>query len=429
MAYGYTNTDQLFQESEVVRKNLAKWTIGLASLANIIPKGNVEMVSERDFRIPALTDLPGREGTHDPNGGEVGRGQNQKGVVMTESAFPVNMRFEITDLASNATKTTTQGVQSNFKDIVKLGIPLFQQYRDRLFFSDGTPVMATATATATVGGVTTYTLNSTFGARRIRRGQYVCVYDTTQATQRLGPASATAFRITNVAWATRIITLAVLVTAAAATDNICFEGITGANPVGMQGLYYWNSSAQTGTTAALNRANEPEIWSNTVSGSGGLNYILGLNLKHAMFERRQDLEVMSGLMGLSGMAQHANAVGNVMNIQRIDLPSGETNSMKDLLPVADGMTFPFAGVKHYVHPFQDNTRLDWISPKEVWGKAVIQEPTFYERGGQRFWPTYGAGGSPNANTWFAMIAQENYWCGNPGAQGFISALPVNAPYA
>jgi len=417
----YTNTNQLYQQSERVRPKLEEWLNKFQTPANLIPKRDVQLLSERDFRVPAITDEPGREGTYNPNGGEIGRGQSTKGQVMISTFYPLRQAFELTQLEVEATQSGEQAAKSVFKDVMKRALPGFAAFRNRLFFTDGTPTLGTATAQATVSGVTVYTMDSTFGTRRLRRGQYVAIYDSTLTTLR------TTERITSINYKDRKVTLASTISGAASTDVLCFEGVSGASPTGIQGLYYWNSSAQTGTTAGINRANEPEIWSNSVSGSGGLASIIGLNLFHQMVERR-GVESLSGLLGISGLSQHAAAVANVMNVQNILNINGQTAEMKDLLP-AVALAFPFAGVKHMVVPMQDATRLDWISPQETWGVARLHDTKYFEIGGSRFFPTYGSGGSPNAAMWFALVCNENFFCANPGGNGVITSLPVEAPYA
>lgn len=423
----YTNSVELYQQSEVINPKIQGWVNRIATLTNLIPKKPVR-ISERDFRLPALVAEAGIEGTYNPNGGEVGRGQNEQGTVMIVPFYPYRMAWELTQSAMDATETSEQALVSNFKNVMKKAPRQFADFIDRTFFTDGTPVLARAVATATVGGVTTYTLDNTFGPNRLRRGQFVNPYSADLTTARVTSVTALGTsRITSVAWQTNTITLADLITAAAATDALTWTGLSGASPVGPYGLYYWNSSAQTGTTATLDRAAEPEVQSNSVSGAAGLSYILGLNLFHTILRRRGGDESMQGMLGIASLNAHAAAVGQVMNIQRIDLPNGPTNEMKDLLPSIN-LDFPFAGIKHKVTPLQDATRLDWISPSKTWGIGRMSDTKFYEQGGQRFFPTYGTGGSPNASTWFAMTCNQNFFCENPGAQGFVSAIPIDAAY-
>lgn len=423
----FTNSVELYQQSEVINPMIQGWVNRIATLTNLIPKKPVT-ISERDFRLPALVAEAGIEGTYDPNGGGVGRGQNEQGVVMVVPFYPYRMAFELTQLAMDATQTREQALVSNFKTVMKKAPQQFASFIDRTFFTDGTPKLAQAVATATVGGVTTYQLDNTFGPNRIRRGQFVNPYSSDQVTPRLTAVTTLAYsRITAVAWQTNTITLADLITSAAATDCLLWTGLSGASPVGPYGLYYWISAAQTGTTATLNRATEPEVQSNSVSGAGGLSFILGLNLFHTILRRRGGDESMNGMIGIASLNAHAAAVGQVMNIQRIDLPNGPTNEMKDLLPGIN-LDFPYAGIKHKVTPLQDATRLDWISPTKTWGLGRVSDTKFYEQGGQRFFPTYATDGSPNAATWFAMTCNQNFFCENPGANGFVSAIPIDAAY-
>lgn len=415
----YSTTDMLFMESEKIYPKLQEWVNRFDTPANLIPKRDVQMVSERDFRVPAVTDDPGREGTYDPNFGEIGRGQNLKGAVMISTFYPLRMAFELSQLSVDSTNTSEQAVKSTFKYVMGRAIPGFAAFQNRVFFNDGTPVLANAIAQATVSGNTQYTVDTTFGARRLRRGQFIVPYDSTLTT------ALVTTRIKAIDYKNRLVTMTGTVTSASNTDALCFEGVSGASPTGPQGLYYWNSSATTGTTAGVNRATEPEVRSNSVSGAGGLNYILGLNLFHQMLERRGTAS-LDGLVGISGLPQHAAAVGQVMNIQRIDI-QGATAEMKDLIPKVQTQ-FPLAGVSHKVVPFQDATRLDWISPQETWGVARLHDVKYFEVGGQRFFPIYGTQGSPSAGLWFAMIANQNWFCANPGGNGFISSLPLFAPY-
>lgn len=424
----YTNSPELYQQSEVINPKIQGWVNKIATLTNLMPKSKVT-ISERDWRLPALVAEAGIEGTYDPNGGPVGRGQNEQGTVMIVPPYPYRMAFELTQLAMDATASREQALVSNFKTVMKKAPDQMAKFIDRSFFTDGTPVLARAVATATVSGVTTYQLDNTFGPNRIRRGQFLNPYSADQVTPRLTAVTTLPYsRVTAVAWQTNTITFADLITAAAATDCFMWTGLSGASPVGPYGLYYWNSSAQTGTTGTLNRATEPEVQSNSVSGAGGLSYILGLNLFHTILRRRGGDESMEGMIGIASLSAHAQAVGQVMNIQRIDLPSGETHQMKDLLPGIN-LDFPFAGIRHRVTPLQDASRIDWISPTKTWRIGQISEIKFYEQGGNRFMPTYGADGSPNAGTWFALTGIQNFACENPGAQGFISAIPLEGlPY-
>lgn len=414
-------SNQLYKQIETMNNNLPEWVHKHQIFTNIIPKRTVT-VSERDFRVPAMTDMAGREGFYDSDGGEIGRGQGPRGVVMTLGFKELRLSFELTQREIDATESSKQALKNTLKTVLGDASRQMGHFLDSTFFHDGNPILATATAQATDGGVTRYTLSSTFGARRLRRGQYVVPYSNDGSTARTGA------RITRIDYAARQVWLSATISGAANDDHLCVDGTSGAISAasGMAGLYFWNENSSTGSPGGLSRATEPEVRSNSVSGAGGLSPILGLNLFHAMLERR-GMDSVRGLVGIASLSAHAAAVSNVMNVQNILAIEGQTAEMKDLLPRV-ALNFPYAGIKHFVTPLANYTRMDWIAPQE-WGQASLFPVKWHKLGSQMFFPTYGAGGSPNAVQWFAMVASRQWFCQNPGVNGYISGLPVSSPYA
>src|SRR6185369_6936857 len=97
----------------------------------------------------------------------------------------------------------------------------------------------------------TYTLDTNVGAMLLRRGQYVTVYNNALTSVL---SSSTLF-IDQWNPLARTVRLSGLVSGAGADDKICFEGVSGSSPAGIQGTKYFNNSAATGTTLSVNRAN------------------------------------------------------------------------------------------------------------------------------------------------------------------------------
>jgi hypothetical protein len=191
-------------------------------------------------------------------------------------------------------------------------------------------------------------------------------------------------------------------------------------------LYYFNSSATSGTTLGVNRATYPEIVSSSADATGGLTVEHGIYLHDQMLERFGEL--MDGVVGLSGTAARAGVFSNLMALQQFDISGG--NSIKDRLPEGlKAKSFPFAGVPHILDIHQDKTRFDWIIP-ETWGRAELAPVGFFELdgSGQRFFPLYGSSGGPAAGVWFGLTADFDYFCTNPGAQGVIENVPLPTLY-
>lgn len=405
-------TDYLFQQSEVVSKRMPEFFGRFQVASNLVKKGDVDKINERDYRTPFLTQEGGRFGTYDPDGGAIGRGSASKGGVMVSSYFPFRLNFELTELAVKATENSQIAQFNAFKRAMKSALPEMATYVDKAFHGDGTAKLATATATGTwaSGAKTTYTLDTATGLNKLRRGQYVIVYDTGGATAR---DSGAAVMISMIDYDNRIVYLNGAVTGAAATDELYLEGVTGATPTGPNGLYYFNSYATSGTTLGVDRALEPEVIANSVNCSGVPTFQKGLQILHKIIKRRG--EIPKGLTALCSPEQQANIYQQVLNIAQYDLAKGKVSD--DLIPGVD-LKWKFAGVQAMLDIHQQTDRLDYILPT-TWKRAQLADVGFHEVGGQRFFTLYGADGGPAASLWFGLTMHQDWVCDNPGVQGVL----------
>lgn len=421
------STAQLYQQSEVVRKKMAVWITKPWNVAmDLFEKGEVTEVGERDFRLPARVSNGGRVGTYNPQGGDMGRGTAPSGVVMIATYFPLRLNFEIDHLSIKATRNKNLAIENPFKNSIKEAIPEFMMYRDKFSHGDGTAFLATATATATVGGKTQYTMGTANGVMLLRRGQYLNVYDTTGATLK----SANTLYIQQWNPQARTILLSGLVPSPVATDKMAFEGTSGASPAGINGLKYFNSSATSGTTLGINRANENEIIANEVVGSGGLTNEHGMALYHRILTRRG--KVADNMVGLCPPAQQAAIWMNVMSLQRIDLGSTSAQAVDRLPKLKGKKSFTWCDMPHMVDIHQDNTRIDYVIP-DAWGFARLGEMDFFETPGKsgpdgRFFSLFGGSGGPAAAVWFGLTCEEQLFNSDPGSGGFISTLDLPTLY-
>jgi hypothetical protein len=417
----------LWQQSEVVRKKkfpiwaLKKYNV----LTDLINKGEVEKIGERDFRIPFQKTFGGRVGAFDLQMGDMGRGSQPTGDKMIGSFFSTRLNFELDMLGIEATSDKKIALTDPFKDSVARGFYEFQLYLDKFYHSDGTALLATATAHSAGTGVSVYTLDTLFGAQRLRRGQYVNVYAASITTLK----SAGVLYVTGINTQARTVTLSGIVPGAAATDTLTFEGVSGNSPTGLRGLYYWISSATSGTTAGINRALEPEIIANSVDGSStGPTAEAVLALTDRMLMRRG--EAPTGLMGITSTAQRAVVFSNVMSIQNYDLAKSSAQAVDRLPSLKGRKTFMWGDTPHMVDIHQDASRNDYFDPSEF-GRARMCEMKFFQTPGtsQRFFPLYGGSGAPAAGVWFGLINSEDLYHVNPGNTGVLSGLPRTGFYA
>ena len=413
----------IWQQSEVVRKKqFPIWqTQKFNVLLDFINKGEVEKIGERDYRIPAETEFGGRFGTTDLQMGDMGRGSMPQGLAMIQSFFTYRLNFEFDKLSIQATTDKSVAIQNPFLKTVAKGYNEMKIYMDKVYHGDGTAVLATATAFSNATGVTVYTMDPAFGTQLLRRGQYFTIYNNALTTI-LSPG---VLRATGVNALT--LTLSGIVPGASATDKICFEGVSGANPTGPRGLAYWINSATTGTTANINRALEPAIISKSVDAAQtpySVEHVMGLYDR--ILNDRAD--VANNLLAVVAPAQRASAFNQMMAIQNILLDSTKGEAV-DRLPSLKGKpAFMYGGVPHFVDIHADTTKSNFIAPATLWGRAVLSELDFYQTDGKtgsdgRFIQLYGGSGGPANGTWFAYLASENPYTIDPGAQGVIFNLP------
>lgn len=412
-------TDALFAMSEKVGKKIPEF-FGKAYVAlNKVKKaGDVEKVSERDFRAPFLTQNGGRTGTFNANGGAIGRGTASKGGVFTQTYFANRISFEMSQLMIDATADPEVSRINAFKKAMAAAVPEFALYCDQMWHGDATAVIGTATAQSTVSSVTRYTMNDASSCRRLRVGQYVVVYDNGLTAAR---NSGTAVQITQIDYENKYVYLSITVGSAANDDKLCIDGSSGASPTGPNGLKYFHDSSTSGSTLGVTRATNWEVVSNSVAVTGVPTFMQGQKLIDKILERRKALP--DGLEWLASEKQKSNLFAQVQNIATFDMASGGKGFATDLNPNAKAMTFNFCGYPGMVDPHQDNDRMDLVCFSD-WGRVQIKDVGYYEVGGQRFFTLYGADGSPSANQWFALYLLENYICRNPGNGGYLSGLTL-----
>jgi hypothetical protein len=417
-------TDFGFRQTEKVRKLLPEWSQGMWGVAtDFIKKGEVETIGERDYRIPFKTVKAGRGGKIDLNMGDAGRGTASKGDKMISSYFGLRMNAELPMLATLLSNEVMLG--NVFKDTMKELMPNFKNFMDKIFHSNGTALLAQATATSIYDTThTVYTCTNAQGVTRLSRGQYVNVYNTAFGATDL--KSANTLYIDSIDYDAKTIRLSGIVPSVVATDKICFEGVTGATPEGLKGLYYWNDYSTSGTTLGIDRAAEPEIIANSVSAAGGLTHEEGMLLYHKILMRAG--QFADGLIGLCGTNVQAEVYSQVLSVQMYDV--GRTQAFVDRMPEFKGKRFfNFANIPHYIDINQAQDRIDWIVPK-TWGIAQLAPMDFFQLPGsnQRFFHLTGGSGAPAAGVWFGLIVAQDYYNTEPRSAGVIYAIPLRTGY-
>jgi hypothetical protein len=411
----------------VRQKMFPKWfEMNFNVLSDMIDKGEVEIVGERDYRIPFQQTAGGRFGHYDPQLGDMGRGTSPTGNVMLQSFYSLRLNYEFDRLQIKATTSRKIAVQNPFLDCVANGVKEFQLLWDKVIHASGTALIAQANAFSNASGTTVYTMTPAFGIQLLRRGQYYTVYDSAGVTLK----SAGTLYATQMNTQARTLTLSGIVPGAAANDQIAFDGVSGPTPASVRGLQYWISSAATGITAGIDRSIESQIVSKSVDGTNGLTTEAVMALYHRILKDRG--VVAQGLMGICSVEQQAYAYSQMEAIQ-MALIEGEKANVYDRLPKLKGKKFFMWGdLPHYVDIHQDATKVHYILPSDF-GKARLAPPGFYETPGKsgadaRFIQLLGGSGGPAAGVWFSFLRDDDLYTIDPGAQGLIFNLPLGTLY-
>jgi hypothetical protein len=421
-------SNTLWQQSEVVRTKLFPfWAeADFKVLSDFISKGEIEIVGERDYRIPFKLTFGGRGGHYDNQLGDMGRGSSPTGNVMFQSFFSWRLNFEFDQMQIKATTNKKIAVQNPFLQCIADGWKENQLLWDKIIHGNGTAFLATSNAYSTGTGVSVYTMTNAFGTQLLRIGQYYTVYDSTGTTVK----SAGVLWATQIGTQARTLTLSGVVPGGASGDLIAFEGVSGAQPAGPRGLQYWISNAASGTTAGIDRALTNQIISKSVDGTSGLT----TEAVMALYDRiLMDRGEVPNLLGIAAPAQRAYAYTQMMAIQ-MSLLDGGTAPVVDRLPKIKGKeSFMWGGIPHYVDIHQSQTVVPYIDPS-TWGRAQLAPDGFFETPGKsgpdaRFIQLYGASGGPAAGVWFGLTRDQDLYCINPGEQGLINNLPLSSYYS
>ena len=289
----------------------------------------------------------------------------------------------------------------------------------------GDGVIGTVTTQSTANGVDTYTLTTDgFGAKLIRYGQDVAVYDPTLATKRSGPLANGETTVVFHDLANKTIKVNA-VTGVQVGDKIVFSGLTGAPPVGLLGVRYHDSAASTGTWLGFDRALTPEIRSNRVNGNNAALTLPGPRLAVNKIGDRVGYNERKKVQAWTHPAQRAAYEELATPVSRIDKTGSSEQGIN--LYFSDNMQLAGAPLKCSYN--WDRTRIDFID-LDVWGRAELHPAGFYTNpdNNQRVWEIRGSSGGIATSWIFYIVASFQIFMTNPAAGAYIDNLAVPSGY-
>ena len=382
-----------------------------------IKKRPAEQISNRQMRIPIELRPGGSFGYFNADGGDLGRGGGptwDKAVL--NSVFLVEA-IEYTKLTQWSTDDARKAVVNSVRRLTATALLEIRRQLDSQLMQAGTGQIGTITTVSASGGVDTYTLTTDgFGARLMRYGQTVQIFDSTLATLK-GSGVITTWDVAN-----KTIAVTPSIAGSTAGDLIVTNGI--ATPTALPALYgipYHHSNATTGTWLGFSRSTTPEIRSNRVNaGAGALTLPLP----------RLAINLMGNRIGIDNtfnpnawchpaQKQAYEDIGQLVSIIHKQPKDEALNMYFDSMQMAGAM------VKTSFN--WDTRRIDFVTD-ELWGRAEILPIGFYTTDGRNIFEIRGASGGVATADIFYMVVGMQTFVTCPAGTAYIDNLAVPSGY-
>lgn len=382
-----------------------------------IKKRDVEKISQRQMRVPLEIRPGGSFQYFNPDGGDLGRGGGPTWDKAVLTSVFVSENIEYTKLTEWATDSDTKAITSAVRRLTATAMDELRRQLDAQLMQAGNGVIGTIGSVSTSSGVDTYVLDTDgFGARLMRYGQTIQVFDSTLATNR-GSGTITFWDVAN-----KTIKVTPAIAGALATDVIVTNGISSPSSLpAIFGVPYQHSNSATGTWLGFDRATNPEIRSNRVNGNSSA---LTLPLP------RLAINQMGNRVGIDNnfkpdawmhpcQKQAYEEIGQLVSVIYKD-PKEQALDM-----YFDRMQMAGAPVK--VSFNWDMTRIDFVS-SDVWGRGEVLPIGFYRTDGRSIFEIRGESGGVAAAEIFYMVIGTQFFVNNPAATAYIDALAVPSGY-
>ena len=383
-----------------------------------IEKRDVEKISNRQMRVPLEIRPGGSFQYFNPDGGDLGRGGGPTFDKATLTAVFMSQNIEYTKLAQWATDDERKAIVNSVRRLTATAMDEMRRQIDSQCMGNGSGVLGTITTVATSSNVDTYTMTTDgFGARLVRYGQTVQVYDATLATLR-GSGVVSFYDVEN-----KTIKVTPAVAGAVATDYIVASGIT--DPTAGQAIYgvpYHHTNASTGTWLGFARTSYPEIRSNRVNASSAALTLPLPRLALNKISNRVGIDNSFAPTAWMHPAQQAayEEIGQLVSLIHKQ-PKDENLNMYF------GGSMQMAGAPVEVSNNWDKSRIDFIV-KDVWGRAEILPIGFYTTDGRKLFELRGTSGGVAAADIFYMVVGMQLFVSNPAATAYIDNLAVPSGY-
>lgn len=384
-----------------------------------IKKRDVEKISNRQMRVPLELRPGGSFQYFNPDGGDLGRGGGPTFDKAVLNSVFLSENIEYTKLTQWATDDARKAVVNSVRRLTATALDEMRRQLDSQMMQAGDGVIGTVTSDAPAGGSNVISLTTDgFGARLMRFGQKVQVWDTTLTTNR-GSGTITQWDVEN-----KVISLTPQVAGVVPTDKIVTDGL--ASPASLPALFgvpYHHSNASTGTWLGFSRSTTPEIRANRVNaGASALTLPLPRLAMNKIGNRVGMENSFEPRAWLHPCQQQAyEEIGQLVSIIQ------KASKEEGLNMYFGGNNMQLAGAGVSPSYSWDKTRIDFVV-NEVWGRAEILPIGFYTTDGRKIFEIRGASGGVAAAEIFYMVVGMQTFVSNPAACSYIDQLAVPVGY-
>jgi len=383
-----------------------------------IKKRDVEKISNRQMRVPLELRPGGSFQYFNPDGGDLGRGGGPTFDKAVLNCVFLSENIEYTKLTQWSTDDARKAIVNSVRRLTATALDEMRRQLDSQLMQAGDGVIGVVTTNTPTAGSNVLSLTTDgFGARLMRFGQTVQIFDATLATLR-GSGVITQHDVEN-----KTISLTPEVLGVIAGDKIVTNGIqTPASLPGLYGVPYHHSNASTGTWLGFSRSITPEIRANRVNAGGQAMTLPLPRLAMNKIGNRVGIEKdfnPTAWLHPAQMAAYEEIGQLVSTIQKTTKDEG--------LNMYFGNNMQLAGANVKPHYSWDKTRIDFVVD-EVWGRAEILPIGFYTTDGRKIFEIRGPSGGVATAEIFYMVVGMQTFVTNPAACSYIDNLAVPIGY-
>jgi hypothetical protein len=382
-----------------------------------IEKRDVEKISNRQMRIPLELRPGGSFQYFNADGGDLGRGGGPTFDKAVLTSVFMSENIEYTKLTEWGTDSDRKAVVNSVRRLTATALDELRRQLDAQMMQGGNGVIGVITTVSTSGGVDTYTLTTDgFGARLMRYGQTVQIFDTTLATNR-GSGVITQWDVAN-----KTISVTPAIAGATATDKIVTNGISAPNALpGLFGVPYHDSNSSSGTWLGFDRSTTPEIRASRVNAASN---------PLTMPLPRLAINLIGNRVGIDNNF-NPTAWMHPAQQQAYEI-IGQTISTIYKQPKEEGLDLYFEKMQMAGAPVKcsfnwDTRRIDFVV-KDIWGRGEILPIGFYTTDGRKIFEIRGASGGVATSDIFYMVIGMQTFVSNPAAIAYIDNLAVPSGY-